>query len=285
VSLQGHLPAGLHGDPGFSTLLAVAGPMARYAEDLEASMRVLAGMEYPDTKAFQWTLPPARHERLSEYRIQYILEDPLVPVSVETKAVLESAIRACERAGAAVTHGWPEGFRFQEMFETYLFLLGAVDFSVMPPERQKHVRPRLENRTDSMAKGSLSSFAEWQAQNFRRLAYRAFWQKFFQSTDVFLLPSTFTAAFAHDPTPIETRMIPLPEGGAQPFLNMLAYISPATLTGCPATTAPAGLSKSGLPVGIQIVGPYLEDGTPIRFAQLLAREIGGFRPPKGYNGS
>ncbi|PYR84517.1 MAG: amidase, partial [Acidobacteria bacterium] len=162
VSLQGHLPAGLHGDPGFSTLLAVAGPMARYAEDLEASMRVLAGMEYPDTKAFQWTLPPARYERLSEYRIQYILEDPLVPVSVETKAVLESAIRACERAGAAVTHGWPEGFRFQEMFETYLFLLGAVDFSVMPPERQKHVRPRLENRTDSMAKGSLSSFAEWQ---------------------------------------------------------------------------------------------------------------------------
>jgi len=250
VSLQGHLPAGLHGDPGFSTLLAVAGPMARYAEDLEASMRVLAGMEYPDTKAFQWTLPPARHERLSEYRIRYILEDPLVAVSVETKAVLESAIRACERAGAAVTHGWPEGFR-----------------------------------TDSMAKGSLSSFAEWQAQNFRRLAYRAFWQKFFQSTDVFLLPSTFTAAFAHDPTPIETRMIPLPEGGAQPFLNMLAYISPATLTGCPATTAPAGLSKSGLPVGIQIVGPYLEDGTPIRFAQLLAREIGGFRPPKGYNGS
>src|SRR5437899_1013056 len=250
VSLQGHLPAGLHGDPGFSTLLAVAGPMARYAEDLEASMRVLAGMEYPDTKAFQWTLPPARYERLSEYRIQYILEDPLVPVSVETKAVLESAIRACERAGAAVTHGWPEGFR-----------------------------------TDSMAKGSLSSFAEWQAQNFRRLAYRAFWQKFFQSTDVFLLPSTFTAAFAHDPTPIETRMIPLPEGGAQPFLNMLAYISPATLTGCPATTAPAGLSKSGLPVGIQIVGPYLEDGTPIRFAQLLAREIGGFRAPKGYNGS
>jgi len=285
VSLQGHLPAGLHGDPGFSTLLAVAGPMARYAEDLEASMRVLAGMEYPDTKAFQWTLPPARYERLSEYRIQYILEDPLVAVSVETKAVLESAIRACERTGAAVSHGWPEGFRFQEMFETYLFLLGAVDFSVMPPERQKHVRPRLENRTDSMAKGSLSSFAEWQAQNFRRLAYRAFWQKFFQSTDVFLLPSTFTAAFAHDPTPIETRMIPLPEGGAQPFLNMLAYISPATLTGCPATTAPAGLSKSGLPVGIQIVGPYLEDGTPIRFAQLLAREIGGFRPPKGYNGS
>jgi amidase len=77
-------------------------------------------------------------------------------------------------------------------------------------------------------------------------------------------------------------MIPLPEGGAQKFMDLLAYITPATLTGCPATTAPAGLSKGGLPVGLQIVGPYLEDATPISFAQLLAREIGGFQPPQGY---
>jgi len=54
------------------------------------------------------------------------------------------------------------------------------------------------------------------------------------------------------------------------------------VTGCPATTAPAGLSRSGLPVGLQIVGPYLEDATPIAFARLLAQEIGGFHPPTGY---
>jgi amidase len=196
--------------------------------------------------------------------------------------VLESAIRACEKAGAAVTPGWPDGFRLQELFEIYLFLLGAFDFSVMPPERQLRAREGLANRSDNMAKGALSHFADWQAHNLKRLAYRALWEKFFESTDVFLLPSTFTAAFPHDATPVETRVVPLPEGGSQPFLNMLAYISPATLTGCPATTAPAGLSKSGLPVGIQIVGPYLEDATPIRFAQLLAGEIGGFQPPDGY---
>ena len=98
----------------------------------------------------------------------------------------------------------------------------------------------------------------------------------------FCFPARLLRAFPHDLTPVETRVVPLPEGGSQPFLSMLAYISPATLTGCPATTAPAGLSKSGLPVGIQIVGPYLEDATPIRFAQLLAGEIGGFQPPNGY---
>jgi amidase len=73
-----------------------------------------------------------------------------------------------------------------------------------------------------------------------------------------------------------------PEGDEHPFLDLLAYIAPATLTGCPATVALAGLSQSGLPVGVQIMGSYLEDATPLRFAGLLSRKIGGFQAPVGY---
>jgi len=284
VSQAGHIAGGAQPRPGFSTLLAVAGPMARSAEDLEAGLRILAGPEMPDAKALQWTLPKARHESLREYRIGYVLEDPATPVSAETKSVLEAAVRACEKAGAKVTEGWPEKLVFSELVDTYFFMLGAFDFSMMPPEVQQKARVGLEKRADPMAKGSLSSFAEWQRQNMKRLAYRAMWEKFFESIDVFLMPTAFTTAFPHDHSPIDTRTIPTPEGAAQPFMDLLKYITPATLTGCPATTAPAGLSKSGLPVGLQIVGPYLEDATPIRFAELLAREIGGFRAPPGYSG-
>ena len=283
VSALGHLPGGLRDNPGFSTLLAVAGPMARSAEDLEAGLRILAGPEPPDSKAFQWTLPKPRHQRLRDYRVGYLLEDPAVPVSTETKSVLETAIRACEKAGATIKQGWPDGFQFQELLDTYFFLLGAFDFSVMPPERQQRVRPHFEKRSDNLAKGALSGFAEWQRKNRKRLAYRALWEKFFESVDVFLLPTAFTTAFPHDTTPPDQRMIPMPEGGSQNFWSLLSYITPATLTGCPAITAPAGLSKSGLPVGLQIIGPYLEDATPIGFAQLLASEIGGFQPPPGYS--
>jgi amidase len=281
VNARGHLPGGLHDNPGFSTLLAVVGPMARTAQDLEAGLRILAGPETPDSKAFQWTLPAPRHQRLGDYRIGYLLEDPLTPVSTETNSVLEAAIRACEKAGAILKNGWPDGFQFRELLDMYFFLLGAFDFSVMPPERQQHLRPHFEKRSDPMALGALSSFADWQRKNRKRLAYRAIWEKFFESVDVFLLPTAFTTAFQHDPTPPDRRLIPLPEGGSQNFWSLLSYIAPATLTGCPATTAPAGLSKSGLPVGLQIIGPYLEDATPIAFAQLLAREIGGFQPPPG----
>ena len=282
VSMAGHLPGGMQTNPGFSTLLAVAGPLARSAEDLEAGLRILAGPEPPDSRAFHWNLPKPRHQRLRDYRIGYLLEDPAVPVSTETKSVLERAIRACEKAGATVKQGWPEGFQFQELLDTYFFLLGAFDFSVMPPERQERVRPHFEKRSDTLAKGALSSFAEWQSKNGQRLAYRALWEKAFESVDVFLLPTAFTTAFPHDPTPPDQRMIPMPEGGSQNFWSLLSYITPATLTGCPATTAPVGLSKSGLPVGLQLIGPYLEDATPIGFAQLLAREIGGFQPPPRY---
>ena len=34
-----------------------------------------------------------------------------------------------------------------------------------------------------------------------------------------------------------------------------------------------GLSREGLPIGLQAIGPYLEDLTPIRFAALLVREM------------
>jgi amidase len=56
----------------------------------------------------------------------------------------------------------------------------------------------------------------------------------------------------------------------------------ATLACLPATAAPISLSRAGLPIGIQILGPYLEDRTPIAFAGLLEREFGGFVPPPGY---
>ena len=151
-----------------------------------------------------------------------------------------------------------------------------------PPEVQQQMRTFMASDPSPMSKGALSTFADWQKYNLKRLAYRAIWEKFFESFDVFLSPVMFTAAFAHDRSPVFVRKVRTPEGNEHPFLDLLKYIVPASVTGCPATAAPVGLTSSGLPVGLQIMGPYLEDATPIRFAALLAREIGGFQPPPGY---
>jgi len=55
----------------------------------------------------------------------------------------------------------------------------------------------------------------------------------------------------------------------------------ATLAYLPATAAPSGRSRGGLPVGIQIIGPSFEDRTCIEFAKLLADVAGGFEAPPG----
>jgi len=54
------------------------------------------------------------------------------------------------------------------------------------------------------------------------------------------------------------------------------------MTGFPATAAPIGFTPGGLPLGVQILGPWLEDATPIEFAAQLSNVIGGYKPPKGY---
>jgi amidase len=70
--------------------------------------------------------------------------------------------------------------------------------------------------------------------------------------------------------------------GSRPYLNLFFWISFATHTGLPARVVPVGLTNEGLPVGMQIIGPYLEDATPIDVAAKIEETLGGFRPPKGF---
>ena len=92
---------------------------------------------------------------------------------------------------------------------------------------------------------------------------------------------TPTPAFPHDHTPVGTRELDV--GGRRiSYFDQLAWAGPATLNGLPATTAPVGRSAGGLPIGVQIVGGFLEDLTTIAFAGMLEREFGGFTPPPGF---
>jgi amidase len=60
---------------------------------------------------------------------------------------------------------------------------------------------------------------------------------------------------------------------------LAAWNGLATAAWLPATTMPIGLGTSGLPIGAQVIGPYLEDRTPLAFAQAGEAAFGGFMPP------
>jgi amidase len=281
VSMQGHLPGGGRENPGFSTLLAVAGPLARSADDLLTGLRILGGPTDYRAKAWKWELPAPRHDTLRGFRVGYVLDDPFCPVTPETKASMEKTIQALEKAGAKLKAGWPADFKLPELQACYLFHLNAFLYSIEREEDRETTRK--EGAKNGEAVPALASFAEWQKQNFRRLAYRAQWQKSFDDVDVFVSPVAFTTAFEHDPSePIGQRKIRTSQG-PRDYLDLNRWIGPAVLTGCPATVAPIGITTERMPIGIQIMGPYWEDATPITFAKLLAQQIGGFVPPAGYS--
>jgi amidase len=282
VSIRGHQPGGTSTAPGFSTLLAVAGPMARSANDLLAALKVLGGPEGYEAKAWKWELPPARGKSLKEFRVGYVLDDPIAPPTSDMRAVLEKAVGSLGQAGAKMKPGWPAGVQPSALLDTYLFMLTAFSASMAPPAKQEVEQDKSANASGPMAAGPRASFAEWQRENLRRLGFRALWQSYFDEVDVFLSPVTFTAAFLQDQSePQDQRSIATVDGPRK-YMDGLNWIGPATLTGCPATVAPVGRTEAGLPVGIQIMGPYWEDATPITFAELLVQEIGGFAPPPGY---
>ena len=97
--------------------------------------------------------------------------------------------------------------------------------------------------------------------------------------DAVICPVMPTPAYPHDHSADqETRRINI-DGKDYVYPDQLAWPGIATLPGLPATAIPLGLSPEGLPVGVQIVGPWLEDRTPLKLAELIEREFGGFVPP------
>ncbi len=281
VSRVGNMPP----DPGTVGAalsdLSVNGPLARSAQDLRLELEIIGGPAPTEAVAYSWRLPAPRGSSLSDYRIGYTIDDRFCPVTGEVLEVLERAIRALEKAGARLERGWPEGVNPGETFELYFRLLGAA-FSASEAQREEleetqHTLREAKNYLD----GVTISHERWKQDNVGRYRARAAWSDWFQDHDVFLMPVTFTPAFLHDHNPKQSqRWISTPKGKRN-YIEMFKWISFATLTGCPATVAPVGLTRSGLPVGLQIMGPYLEDATPIDIAGRLADLIGGFQRPPG----
>jgi amidase len=124
------------------------------------------------------------------------------------------------------------------------------------------------------------SHREWLAVDAARLQLQQLWQALFNEFDVVVYPSAAVPAFAQDQSePIEARQTDI-DGKTHPYLDaFFIWADPATTCGLPATAVPIDRSAEGLPIGVQIIGPYLEDRTTIAFAELLEREFGGFVRP------
>src|SRR5690606_23850998 len=126
-----------------------------------------------------------------------------------------------------------------------------------------------------MARAGAWSHHDWFQAHKERNLIRREWAEFFGSYDLLLCPVAATPAYMRDiVTPRQQRKI-LVNGSEEHFRDQFFWAGLASLSYLPATVAPAGLTASGLPVGIQIIGPYLRDRETIAFARLVGAAAGG----------
>jgi amidase len=283
VPRSGHVPG--TSDPNPAAIMSVQGPLARTAADLELGLDVIAGPEPGEETAWQLRIPPARHHRLSSFRVAVLPRLDWLPVDAEILAALDGLASWLSGQGAKVAAAQPEGFDAREHHAVYTELLELVNFSGEPPDRRARIAGRLrgvgDDFSEAAARGVEASAGDFAALLARRERYRAMFRDFFRQWDVLLAPITLVPAFPHDDRPFHERSLAI-DGVTVPYARQLVYPGVSTLAGQPATAFPAGRSREGLPLGLQAIGPYLEDRTPIRFAGLVERGRGGFERPPGY---
>jgi amidase len=287
IPLRGHIP----GPPG--TLadidLAVSGPIARTAVDLELALGVLVGPDESDAVAWKLELPPADCRSLRDYRVAAWLDDPACPPDSSLREVFAVAVERLAARGVRVderARPIDDLREVQKQSQKLVWPIAALgmsndEFSTLARTAES-ARPDDDTRPTRFARGATIRHRDWLAVNEWRAGYRARWARFFRDFDVLLCPVMPTDALQHDHSEPAADRTVLVDGGPFPYWDQVAWAGAITAAYLPAVAAPIGRTRHGMPVGVQIVAPYLRDRTAIDFARQLADVVGGFEPPPGF---
>jgi amidase len=244
----------------------VFGPIARSAADLELLMSVLAAPEPERALAWKIELPAPRHSDVASQRIGVWFEDPGVPIDRDQLALLRRAADALADAGAKVEDAHPP----VEFLEQGALFGQMISAAVSP------------SSDDDVAEEMGGSHLQWLRGDEKRAQIRAVWAEWFESYEALLCPVMPVPAIAHQQDgDFLTRMIEI-DGDSHAYLNLIAWTGLIGITCLPSAVPPIGRTPAGLPVGVQVVTPYLRDREAIALAGRLADLVGGYDVPPGF---
>ena len=284
VPVRGHIP----GPPGslLTVDVGVAGPIARSVADLRAAFDVLAGPLPEDAAGWRLDLDAGRPiGSVAELRVATVFGDgtDLVPLAADVSDALAGFAARLSDAGAAV-----EAVRLPVPLADALRTWRDVTMPILAmglPDDEFASLATLENVQGDdpvvgIGRAMTSRFRDVMRATQTRQVQRVAWAELFTRYDVVVAPAFPTVAIPHDterPPPERTIDI---GGVAVPHYLAAAWFCALGAMLMPIVALPAGLSQAGLPVGVQVIGPFLADLRLLRITELLDAAAGpGFTAP------
>ena len=288
----GIVPSTGHTLPGQHVVADIAafGPLARGAEDLAVQLDIIAGPEPVDATPWRLKLPPPRHTALKDFRVAVMLSDRNAEVDLEYQDILQGVADQLAKAGATVSDTARPAVDTDHAMEVYVQLLRSATSGRHDDAEIAAFRAAVESGSPDdrsyaarAARAATMPHKDWLEWSNQRIAMRHAWVDFFRDWDILLCPAASSAAWPHDQDGERHDRVITVNNQAQPTTDQLFWAGYSGMVYLPSTVAPAGLTKAGLPVGLQAVAAHGEDHTSIAFCRLAAEVIGGFTPPPGYD--
>jgi amidase len=250
--------------------LGVQGPMARNVEDLALFLDAMSG-EHPADPLSLPILPAsfqsAARSGAKPKRIAYSPDLGITPVDPEVVAITRKAAERFAEAGAIVEEAHPDLSEAHECFH----VLRAFDFAISKAALlRKHrdlLKPEVIWNIEEGLKLSVEQVAHAEAQ---RISMAARAENFFKTYDLLLTPATIVPPF-----PVQNRYVAECAGKKfDNYVEWLGIVYAITLACCPALSLPCGFTASGLPVGLQMVGPSRGEAKLLAGARVLEDILG-----------
>ena len=268
--------------------LSVCGPMARSAEDLRIALDIMAGPKEREATAWKLDLPETKIKELKEFRVAIWSNEEMAPVSSEIADRATMIGNTLNDLGATVSFNARPAFDSMHQEIVYQTLLQSLLTVSMADDEVKVIQNIVDNLKPNdfsaealIARGTVLSHRNWLKTNYQREQIKIAWQKFFEEWDILICPQQATTAFSHDQGRISERKL-IVDGKEQPYFQQIFWAGLIINAHLPSTVFPTGLSGEGLPIGLQAVSGHYQDKKTIEFSRLLAKEIGGFTPPKDF---
>jgi len=269
--------------------ISVIGPLARSADDLALALAIMAGPDDIDGVGYRLTLPPPKKSTLREYKVALMLDDPNSEVDHAVKEQLQALGDFLTKQKVKVSDRARPDIDTSVAHRVYVGLLRAATSGRQSDEAFRKTQdaarglaPDDHRYYAEMVRANVMAHRDWLGINEERHRMRLKWAAFFGEYDLLLCPAAASAACPHDQVGERYERTILVNGKRVPTTDQLFWAGYSCAFNLPATVAPIGLTASGLPVGVQIVGPQYGDRTCIEFARLLEREHYAFVPPPAF---